>query len=569
MVTQCGSERRGCRRALLRMEVLEDRLTPSGPPQPLTIVALPDVPDTLNVQVQQSAVLLSDNDGLVASQISWPGKGTLELVGADGDDSLAVTFSTLARGVTRPQVLLVGGNGQNTATLTGTAGNDQATLQGSSGSLQAGGFTLLLQNLQNITVVGNGGLDQVTFTDPPGAGTFTVGPAGAVLTDSQGDVDSAQGFPVVTAVSNQSGQDSATINGMPGWDVVTFTPQQTSMYTILPFYQTQVPNGPVFTVNGFANLDVNGNAGGQDVLQVHGSMWNETLTVPNNGQGSFVSPGHFTLDFAGFQVENFWANPYSAATVDQAFLTDGPGNDTFVANGWTGTYLDDQNLYQVFMSGFNSISVDGSNGGVNVLTRQSVGYQLNITDFTLGATFFTGTANLAAIKAVTLQLDPALAQVTDPLTLAIDLRDFIYQRLWVGTTDPSWLYESPYVRFVQAIVQRDVPIECQGAQILYADLAEAFGIPARYVAMYATVDGATHASDEVLIGGTWIAMDPFFDVAYVSPTTGQYLNYGQLKAGVPYVVTHNGMPERDQPNYESFPIPLQALLQDIAYPPQL
>ncbi len=157
-------------------------------------------------------------------------------------------------------------------------------------------------------------------------------------------------------------------------------------------------------------------------------------------------------------------------------------------------------------------------------------------------------ANLAAIKAVTLQLDPGLAQVADSLTLAIDLRNFIYQRFALGSTAPSWVYESPYDRFVQAIVVRDEPLLCQGAQIVYADLAQAFGIQARYVAMYANVDDATHATDEVLIAGSWIAMDPTFNVAYVSPTTGQYLCYAQLQAGVPYLVTHNGMPERASRN---------------------
>jgi len=167
-----------------------------------------------------------------------------------------------------------------------------------------------------------------------------------------------------------------------------------------------------------------------------------------------------------------------------------------------------------------------------------------------------------------LQLDPSLAQITDRLNLAIALRDWVNHRfrLGAGAITP-WVTEDAYTRFMAAIVYRTQSILCQGVQIVFADVLNAFGLAARYVSLFAP-DGNNHATTEVAIAGRWIAMDATFDVSFVSPA-GRYLNYAQLRAGAPYLVQHNGTQSQPRLNYEGYPVPLGNLLVRITYPPRM
>src|SRR5262245_56919687 len=144
---------KGRRGYLPSLEVLEDRVNPSSPPA--LVVPLPAVSGVLHITLEQTAVVLSKDDGTVLNTVSWPGKSTLQLVGAGGGDGVAVDFG--ARPFPElevPAVQLVGGQGANSVVVTGTTGNDRAWLQDAGGFYRAGRMTLQMQNLQNIQLIG-------------------------------------------------------------------------------------------------------------------------------------------------------------------------------------------------------------------------------------------------------------------------------------------------------------------------------------------------------------------------------------------------------------------------------
>src|SRR5262249_9184240 len=138
--------------------------------------------------------------------------------------------------------------------------------------------------------------------------------------------------------------------------------------------------GPFYSAQGFTNVNINASAGGHNILWAQGSQWDDTLTFAN-GQGVLSSAGHYTLNFAGLQVMRFTVNQTAQHGHDVAFVKDGSGNDTFYARGGKGTYLDDGNSVELFVQGFAGVNLDGSGGGINILSQASISYQLNATNF--------------------------------------------------------------------------------------------------------------------------------------------------------------------------------------------
>jgi hypothetical protein len=548
---------------------LEDRLAPAGGITALAVYeSLPQDQGVVHVELLESLVVLSRDDGSTISQFIWPSGSPFDLVGSDADDSVVIDFGPPSNNVNQPQFLLDAGAGQNSLVIQGTTADDTAWAEGTVGGMSAGGFTVSYQNVQNVLLQGGGGRDTVQFTDTPGNDTFTVGPGGATMVDSQGDESQAQGFEVVKAFSVNGGTDSATFYDTPNWDRFEFTPQRIIMHSLNWSYDTVDQAGPFYSAQGFTNVNIVANGGGHNVLWAQGSPWDDTLTFAN-GQGVLSSAGHYTLNFAGLQMMRFTMNQTAQHGNDVAFVSDGPGNDTFYARGAKGTYLDDGNSYELFVQGFAVVNLDGSGGGINILSQASISYQLNATNFSRGAPYYTAAplgqaAAMAKIHAVALQLDPSLGQITDPLTLAIALRDFVYHRFWLGYNNNTWLSLDPYNRFMEAIVVRIEGLMCTGVRIVYADLCNAFGLQARYVDMLAP-SGQGHSSSEVWINGQWIAMDATFDVSFISPD-GEYLNYAQLRAGRAYLVDHNGTQSRSRPKFEEFAVPLSQLLTIVVYP---
>ena len=553
----------------LSVEELESRLVPSGTPVPTSVFSLPAITGVLHISLQQDAVVISQDDGTIVANVAWPARGTVQLVGADGGDTFALNFAPVAAHYRAlPMVQLVGGQGQNSIVVNGRSANDRAWLQDAGGAYRAGKFTLQMANIQNIQLIGAGPCDRVRFIDSSGDDVFTAAPSsGAQMLYGDGDSSSVQGFAVVTAISHNGGSDTAVMTTTAGIDRIHFTPKQSGLRA--PRYRIRADE-PRYLVKGFFHVEWIGNpAGGIHFLAASGSAAQDVLTV-HDGQGTLSNPGQYELDFSGFQVMAF-VMPHGANAQTAASLsTDAPGNDTFVANGEVGDFLQDRNDYQVQLTGFQQVQLNDTSGGTNLLSRTQVAYELSASGFTFDAAYhpFAGLPirnEFAKIRALSLALDPALGQITDPLTLAIALRDFVNHRYWLGAGPINpWSGEDPYSRFLAALVYRTQPILCQGVQIVFADVLKAFHIPARYVSLYAP-DGNNHATTEAWIGGHWIAMDATFDVSFVS-LSGRYLSYAQLRT-TRYIVEHNGTQSQPRIPFEFYTVPLSEFLTTITYPP--
>jgi hypothetical protein len=385
-----------------------------------------------------------------------------------------------------------------------------------------------------------------------------------------GDTSTALGFAVVTAISQNGGNDSATITTTTGRDRIYYSPERTSLG---PVNRILTPNCPRFRVQGFASVHLQANpSAGMHFLRATASGDNDILTI-SDGQGTLNSAGLYELDFTGFQMMNF-ISPAGRLGQSQASMSATiPGNDTFQAGPRGGNFLQDRNTYEVQFSGFHQVHIDDTSGGTNLFIGSPIAYQLDISGFTPASQYHPLAGQrlvgvFAKIRAVVLQLDPSLAQITDRLNLAIALRDWVNHRfrLGEGVTAP-WVTKDAYTRFLAAIVYRTQSILCQGVQVVFADVLNAFGLAARYVDLFAP-DGNNHATTEVAIGGRWLAMDATFDVSFVSPT-GRYLNYAQLRLGIPYLVQHNGTQSQPRLNYEGYPVPLGNFLVRITYPPRM
>jgi hypothetical protein len=453
-----------------------------------------------------------------------------------------------------------GGGGADSVSVYCSSGNDNAILQPIGMSTVNGpNYSLSLSHCPATSVYGDGGSDSAILYDPPGNSVAVLTPAYAYVQNTQSGIfQVAVGFSVVTAYSNQGGNDAAWLYDSPGNDLAVMTPS----YAYFALNYT-TPVIPYETALGFAHVTANANAGGYDTIWTYGSTGSDNLFfTPHYG---YMSGSTFNNWFAGFDLT--YAQGYGGQ--DSARLLDSPDADIYVGTGTTGRMTSLTATYELNISAFSNVNMSGAAGGLNVITLSNLGYAISYSGFVSSSNFvhqpMARSQALVLLKQVALAVDPALASVTDPTTLAIMLRNDAHNGVRIGVTSSRWESNDAYERFVQAVLTQQEPLICGGEQILYVDLLQAFGLQGRYVDLFANdINHNTHATVEVMLGGKWVVMDPTFNVSFVGPN-GQHLSYADLQAGVPYTISRDGMVSRPLLIIENYPITLQQFLNRITY----
>jgi Transglutaminase-like superfamily len=146
-------------------------------------------------------------------------------------------------------------------------------------------------------------------------------------------------------------------------------------------------------------------------------------------------------------------------------------------------------------------------------------------------------SDMREVRRIAELVTPAVksAGISD-LRRALLLRDQVYR---------ASLFEVPGVPFTtsaeiieigeayrKAILERDRSNLCNGKAILFMAALRSFGIKSRMVALYRDIQDAptpafTHASVDVLIGGQWIALDPYFNLSFRA-ADGAYLGWTEV-----------------------------------------
>lgn len=310
----------------------------------------PGVALALGSQVAQSGSRLTVQGTAGNDQISL-------LVGAQWELTVNGLTYTYDRGQVS-EISIVGGGGNDTATITATTANDAALLQPGASSISGAGYRVELSGVSQVTLIGGGGFDQVEFRDSSGNDVLAAQPDETQLT-GQGYSLTARGFESVRATAS-GGFDQANLFDGPGDDQFTARPTQAQLVagrvliaaagfdTVRAQASTGNDSALLYdsagddqltarpTVVQLTGTNYSNQARGFDSVRVQASSGNDTAQFyDSTGDDQFVGradfsqltgPGYFYLA-RGFDA----VRAYGSSGYDTAALYDSAGDDQLVA----------------------------------------------------------------------------------------------------------------------------------------------------------------------------------------------------------------------------------------------
>ncbi|MEI7835223.1 MAG: C25 family cysteine peptidase [Planctomycetota bacterium] len=314
----------------------------------------------LTVTAQDAAVYTADVDVTIDNTppAPWAVEGKiLTVTGTQGDDTFAFFaadggFTVTLNGQSWTfspgdisQIVFNSGGGVDSATLTGSAAADTATLRPGLAQLIGSGYSVTLNDVANVALVG-GANDTVTLFGTTGADTFEAYPDHAALTGT-GYQFSVSGFGSVRA-NGQGGADVARLYDSAGNDTL-------ELHTGYGFLRGAGFNN---AVENFARIEGYATAGGADVAYLYDSSGDDTLTAYPTVV-TLAGPSA-TLVANGFDTVIAYA---TAGGSDVARLYDSEGNDVFRAYPTYATMTGEGYLNRA--NGFESVTGYAIAGGTD------------------------------------------------------------------------------------------------------------------------------------------------------------------------------------------------------------
>jgi len=301
-----------------------------------------------------------------------------------------------------PSISVDGGGGRDVARLIDSDGNDQFVASPAEGALSGSGFANRVRNFDGVhAYAGAGGIDVARLSDSPYDDKFYAVPEYGALF-GPGFYNRALGFTGVHAYAGSGGADTAELYDSPGSDRLAAGYADAALYGD-GFYNRAVSfgavqayasgssgepdvadlydspgedlfvarpgfgsmSGPGFLVEAHAFNTVRGHADPEERLEDNAELYG----VAGNNDNFFGSPGFGRL-FAGESdnsAENFEVLQVfgSVDDVDEARLSDSPGNDTLVATPDFATLSGSGGRYTVSVKQFAGVHCSATRGGVD------------------------------------------------------------------------------------------------------------------------------------------------------------------------------------------------------------
>ncbi len=214
-----------------------------------------------------------------------------------------------------------GFEGSDSVRVSGAGGPDTATLRPTSGVFLGEDYRLDATDVEAIDYAGGAG-DTVTIWGSKGANTYAAGPGIGEMT---GD-----------GVSTLATAETIYARGNGGGDTVVF--EDSDGDDVLEYFSTWARmrgEGYFHHVRGFSTMRANAELGqnGTDKVVVRGSGLNDYLKVnPYNADGQTVArflSGSGSIWHIAFGFDTIVGYGRGGALIDQLFLNDTPGADTF------------------------------------------------------------------------------------------------------------------------------------------------------------------------------------------------------------------------------------------------
>jgi len=237
---------------------------------------------------------------------------------APGDWMFSINASAWIPVVGKPSFRFSGQDGFDTVTILGAGGDDWAELFSGRGSLLGDGYSVMLSNVESITVDGRGGDNEAVLHGSAAIDEFIAWKGGAVMTVAAGDLEVA-GFETIGGVG--SAGDTAKLYASGGNDSLTADPQSATM------------TGPGFanTAAGFSAVHGYG-WGGFDTAELTGSAGDDRY-FGSNIDGILTGSGFFNRA-KGFDIVS--ADGHGGQ--DTADLRGSAGDDQFTAQMGVASY---------------------------------------------------------------------------------------------------------------------------------------------------------------------------------------------------------------------------------------
>ncbi|MCY2925859.1 MAG: C25 family cysteine peptidase [Planctomycetota bacterium] len=314
----------------------------------------------LTVTAQDAAVFTADVnvsiDDTPPAPYAIEGK-TLTVTGTEGNDAFGFFVADGVYNVTLngqtwtfspgdiTQIIFNSGGGIDSATLTGSASADAATLRPGLAQLIGSGYSVTLNDVAHVAVVG-GANDTVSLFGTAGADTFEAHPDHAALI-GPGYEFRVSGFGAVRA-NGQGGDDVARLYDSTGDDTL-------ELHTGYGFLRGTGFNN---AVENFARIEGYSTAGGNDVASLYDSSGDDTLTA-RPGLVTLAGP-NATLVADGFASVIAYA---TAGGNDVAGFYDSAGDDVFRAYPAYATMTGQG--YANRANGFESVTAYAAAGGTD------------------------------------------------------------------------------------------------------------------------------------------------------------------------------------------------------------
>jgi hypothetical protein len=352
------------------------------------------------------------------------------------------------------------------------------------------------------------------------------------------------------------------------------------------------PDGTSYAVTGnFEDIRPLSVVGGRDTIWIYDTPRNDELRYSPAGYSLFQNDQRqFAWRFFRFYSVNVRASAgYDVATLYDTLATE----EFFGANAANGlvTYTNVPREFSLYVMTFDRFILFGGAGERNLInfTPQwppqfawvasnyipmskyyaglapgaDANNPLALKNATLVFTV-AGATPLQRLRNIVLLRDRRLAGVTDPIQLALLLRDHVHQQIDSGTSTPYLQYLDPYSRYLATCVWKAERVYCGGISLIYADLLRAFGLEVRMVNLTVGDGVKFHGAVEFRLGGSWAAMDPTFNVTFRG-ADGGLLSYAEMQAGTPYTISRDGFGYKVRLDISKYPVPYSEFLRVITY----
>jgi hypothetical protein len=295
-----GQERRSSRPAAasrprsvsIRLEALEDRMTPSGTAATAGYIIVRNLYNPF--QVQGNTLSVTPMAGSTNNLFKF----------TEGSGSSTVTLNGASYTFTPAQIQKVifnGAGGTDQAQLTDTLDPASASIAPHSATLTCKSCTVTTNNMYSNCAFGRAG-DGANFSDSPGNDTFTASKGLAWMWDyGTTYVNMASGFSWNYAYSTHGGQDTAVFNATSANDYFEAYPSSGNMMDIHQTYRN--------FADGFSTVRGNSSFGGKAYL------WDATGT--NGHGGSNLTANGSTATLWGRNTNN---SPYSTTVSGFGFV---------------------------------------------------------------------------------------------------------------------------------------------------------------------------------------------------------------------------------------------------------